>query len=130
MALCSTTTTPSTRKKQTNQNPDCDHAWSEGHGTGPDPEDLRRCLEDSCQALEQSMSQIDTVITGQVAEKCLPALKQVADIPRLYRRTNRELPSKALAYVHELLQPIQDFNRQVKEAVESSRWGNKLDLSI
>jgi len=91
-----------------------------GHGTGPDPEDLRRCLEDSCQALEQSMSQIDTVITGQVAEKCLPALKQVADIPRLYRRTNRELPSKALAYVHELLQPIQDFNRQVREAVESS----------
>ena len=67
------------------------------------------------------MSQIDTVITGQVAEKCLPALKQVADIPRLYRRTNRELPSKALAYVHELLQPIQDFNRQVKEAVETSR---------
>ena len=76
------------------------------------------------------MSQIDTVITGQVAEKCLPALKQVADIPRLYRRTNRELPSKALAYVHELLQPIQDFNRQVKEAVESSRWGSQTQFNL
>lgn len=41
-------------------------------------------------------------------ESQLP-IKQVTDIPRLYRKTNRDVPTKACPYVDEMLKPIIQF---------------------
>ncbi len=44
--------------------------------------------------------------------RCLPYLRQVSDIPRLYRRTNREVPSRPCAYVAALLAPVAAFRQE------------------
>ena len=40
---------------------------------------------------------------------CTPHLRSVQDIPRLYRRTNREVPSKPCSYIVSVILPIQEF---------------------
>jgi hypothetical protein len=57
--------------------------------------------------------------------RCLPFLKQVSDIPRLYRRTNRELPSKACTYMTSLLSPIQIFHSVYSTVVTPADVINK-----
>jgi len=67
-------------------------------------------LEESRVELRQNLSQLSDVITNRVSEKSAAYLKQVSDIPRLYRRTNRELPSKPCTYMTSLLEPIIHFS--------------------
>ena len=50
----------------------------------------------------------------------------MSDIPRLYRRTNREIPSKPCTYLVSLLDPIENFAQvsaqflaQVRDILES-----------
>jgi len=66
--------------------------------------------EESRVELRQNLSQLSDVITNRVSEKSAAYLKQVSDIPRLYRRTNRELPSKQCTYMTSLLEPIIHFS--------------------
>ena len=67
-------------------------------------------LDESRQDLKQKQNILSDVITQRISEKSCAYLKQVADIPRLYRRTNRDLPSKPCTYMTTLLEPILTFS--------------------
>ncbi len=51
-----------------------------------------------------------------VMDRFLRMYIQVSDIPRLYRRTNRDLPSKPCNYVISMLAPITSFKRDHQTA--------------
>ena len=56
--------------------------------------------------LQPSLTEL---IVKTVVSKSTPHLKSVSDIPRLYRRTNREIPSKPCPYVVSTILPVQEF---------------------
>ena len=58
------------------------------------------------------MTSLSSLVVSHVSGRCLPYLRQVSDIPRLYRRTNREVPSRACAYVSALLSPAASFRQE------------------
>lgn len=68
-------------------------------------------LEESRVELRTNLTRLSDVITNRVSEKSSAYLKQVSDIPRLYRRTNRELPAKPCTYMTSLLEPINHFSQ-------------------
>ena len=46
---------------------------------------------------------------------------KVSDIPRLYRRTNKELPAKPCAYMNAVLSPLDAFFREQKPLLDEDR---------
>ncbi len=70
---------------------------------------FQECLEETKLVFKQRQSDLSEKIVDSVVETSVGCLKQVADIPRLYRRTNRELPGKPCAYMTSLLEPIHQF---------------------
>ena len=55
-------------------------------------DDVRKCFGDSCTSLQAKLTDLAACLTRRVVDKCLPSLKQVADIPRLYRYHLRDHP--------------------------------------
>ena len=62
--------------------------------------------------MKKKLALLSQVITNRVIDKSQGFLKQVSDIPRLYRRTNRELPTKPCTYLIALLDPILRFDNE------------------
>ena len=48
-------------------------------------EGLRPAFEEACKTLEGNLVQLDNAIVEEITKLCLPSLKQVGDIPRLFR---------------------------------------------
>lgn len=67
---------------------------------------LKGALEECRHSLEGVCPALSGRLVGNVAAACCLHLKAVADIPRLYRRTNREVPSKPSNYVALVLVPL------------------------
>lgn len=64
-------------------------------------------------------------IVGDTAKSCCNHLRLVNDIPRLYRRTNREVPTKPSSYVGLLLEPLAELRSHVTESLRvtwSAEW--------
>ncbi|XP_064622383.1 conserved oligomeric Golgi complex subunit 2-like [Lineus longissimus] len=66
-------------------------------------------ISDSQSSLRDQVNKFDEYIISELTNQCLVHLKMVNDIPRLYRRTNREVPSKASSYVSTLTRPLVVF---------------------
>lgn len=71
---------------------------------------IKRCFESPRQHLEKHRSTIENQIVQKLMSACLKSIKNVQDIPRLFRKTNREVPTKHLPYVDQIVSPIEDFN--------------------
>jgi hypothetical protein len=72
-------------------------------------QNLDKCFSIPIQQLEKLSTQIESKICNEILGNCLKALKSIQDTPRLFRKTNRDIPTKHLQYVEQLLQPIQEF---------------------
>jgi len=62
-----------------------------------------------------------------------PFISSVNEVPRLFRRTNREVPTKHSEYVNSILKPIQVLHRSLKEAKQGDlleRVGSKVGQQI
>ena len=70
---------------------------------------LRTALLEGCDKLLLLQPSLTELIVKTVVSKSTPHLKSVSDIPRLYRRTNREIPSKPCPYVVSTILPVQEF---------------------
>nr|XP_037275519.1 LOW QUALITY PROTEIN: conserved oligomeric Golgi complex subunit 2-like [Rhipicephalus microplus] len=67
---------------------------------------LKEGLDECSQLLTSLAPSISGRLVSDVAKACCVQLKMVPDIPRLYRRTNREVPSKPSSYVPQILSPL------------------------
>ena len=74
-------------------------------------------LDESMVALKSSGEILQGIIEVQLISQSVGHLRFVSDIPRLYRRTNREVPSKSSTYVASSLQHLQEFFDQHKQEV-------------
>lgn len=76
---------------------------------------LDKCFSPFEQKLEILLSQIELKICNEILGNCVKTLKSIQDTPRLFRKTNRDIPSKHLQYVEQLLLPIQEFHQQFSD---------------
>nr|XP_020454095.1 conserved oligomeric Golgi complex subunit 2 isoform X1 [Monopterus albus] len=63
-------------------------------------------LADSKACLSSSVPTLNTRMTQHLTERCCRFLKSASEVPRLYRRTNKELPVRASAYMDNALHPL------------------------
>ena len=78
--------------------------------------DLSPAVRAAVAELTSVLPKISSVISSHVSAGPLKCLKSVVDIPRMYRRTNRETPSKPCTYVVSVLDSLAQFYR-TEEAV-------------
>nr|CAG4641569.1 EOG090X03KZ [Eurycercus lamellatus] len=76
-------------------------------------------FQTSTDGFEKMLPNISQLIIGELSIQCTSNLRQVADIPRLYRRTNKEAPGKCFGYVNLLLEPIRVFRTRHSDRTES-----------
>nr|CAD7438945.1 unnamed protein product [Timema bartmani] len=82
-------------------------------------------IEESKQQLLSRLPIVTQFILGEVSNQSLSQLRQVNDIPRLFRRTNRDIPTKPCLYVAAILAPPLSFHKAYREVVGAAqlqRW--------
>ncbi|CAG2066388.1 unnamed protein product [Timema podura] len=82
-------------------------------------------IEESKQQLLSRLPIVTQFILGEVSSQSLSQLRQVNDIPRLFRRTNRDIPTKPCLYVAAVLAPPLSFHKAYREVVGAAqlqRW--------
>uniref|UniRef100_A0A8D0AM02 Conserved oligomeric Golgi complex subunit 2 n=1 Tax=Sander lucioperca TaxID=283035 RepID=A0A8D0AM02_SANLU len=63
-------------------------------------------LTDSKTCLSSSIPTLNTRMTQHLTERSCRFLKSASEVPRLYRRTNKDLPVRASAYMDNALRPL------------------------
>lgn len=73
---------------------------------------ISKSFGDFTESLNQRLTTIQRILVDQLIIECGPEhLRQVNDLPRLYRKTNREIPTRCSIYVDQILNPLKDFHR-------------------
>lgn len=75
------------------------------------------CLIESEKNLESTLPFVAGEIVKELMSQSSVHLKQVGDIPRLFRRTNREVPTKPCAYVSNVVEPLATFHAEYNSAI-------------
>ncbi|XP_070807096.1 conserved oligomeric Golgi complex subunit 2 [Pituophis catenifer annectens] len=75
-------------------------------------------LEDSKNSLLGSYPTLNSKIIQDLNDSCFSCLKSALEIPRLYRRTNKEVPTKALPYVDSALKPFHQLKNDYKDTLK------------
>ncbi|GLD64008.1 conserved oligomeric Golgi complex subunit 2 [Lates japonicus] len=65
-----------------------------------------QALADSKACLSSSIPTLSARMTQHLTERCCRFLKSASEVPRLYRRTNKDLPTRASAYMDNALRPL------------------------
>lgn len=78
-------------------------------------------LSETSKNLANFLPSVTREIVNELSEQCVTHLKQVSDIPRLFRRTKREVPTKPCPYIKSAMVPLTnfhiDYNKFIPETV-------------
>uniref|UniRef100_A0A8D3BC06 Conserved oligomeric Golgi complex subunit 2 n=1 Tax=Scophthalmus maximus TaxID=52904 RepID=A0A8D3BC06_SCOMX len=77
-------------------------------------------LADSKARLSSSVPNLNARMTQHLTERCCRFLKSASEVPRLYRRTNKDLPVRASAYMDNALRPLHQLLTDSKGMVNPS----------
>uniref|UniRef100_A0A0K2V242 Conserved oligomeric Golgi complex subunit 2 n=1 Tax=Lepeophtheirus salmonis TaxID=72036 RepID=A0A0K2V242_LEPSM len=80
---------------------------------------LLESVNESLGSLRPQLDDLSKLAINKVTFKSLESLKQVSEIPRLYRRTNKDVPTKHCVYVNKVLDPVRKFK---DDGASESEW--------
>ncbi|XP_025973015.1 conserved oligomeric Golgi complex subunit 2 isoform X4 [Dromaius novaehollandiae] len=75
-------------------------------------------LEDSKTSLSACMPTLNNRIIQDLSESSFAYLKSALEVPRLYRRTNKDMPTKASPYVDSALKPFYRLQNEYKDILK------------
>ena len=81
---------------------------------------LKESLKPTENLLQGTKIKICESIVNELFEFVNVQLKQVSDIPRLYRKTNRSIPSKPCTYIEVITRTITEFNENAAQKLDKS----------
>ncbi|XP_075718578.1 conserved oligomeric Golgi complex subunit 2 [Rhinoderma darwinii] len=81
---------------------------------------IKGSLEDISSSLSAPLLTMNNKISVDLGESCLVYFKSALEVPRLYRRTNKEVPTKASSYVDNALKPLCQLQHE---------YGNKVKVA-
>ncbi|XP_023379554.1 conserved oligomeric Golgi complex subunit 2 [Pteropus vampyrus] len=73
---------------------------------------ISAALEDSGRALAACEPALSSRVVQDLSESCFSSLRSALDVPRLYRRTNKEVPTAASPYVDSALKPLRQLQSE------------------
>ncbi|XP_012154562.1 conserved oligomeric Golgi complex subunit 2 [Megachile rotundata] len=90
---------------------------------------LEDSLNETINNLRTILPQITEEIVNELLKQGIVHLKQVSDIPRLFRRTKRDIPTKPCAYVKNSLTFLINFHAEYKNVIldDVNHW---LELAL
>lgn len=91
---------------------------------------IEKCFADSKSELHGCLKKIEKQWSDEIIAQTSGWTKQVADIPRLYRKTNREAPTKPCTYIEQMLKPMLIFWTDNSERIPQTTLKDCLILSI
>ncbi|KAG8444330.1 hypothetical protein GDO86_009496 [Hymenochirus boettgeri] len=81
---------------------------------------IEGALDDMQVFLSPSLLAIKNKIVLDIGGSCFAHLKCALEVPRLYRRTNKEIPKKPSSYVDNALKPLFYLQNQCKNILKQS----------
>ncbi|KAL1138765.1 hypothetical protein AAG570_008827, partial [Ranatra chinensis] len=72
--------------------------------------------------LQSRLQGVNTALIQCLIGESNSVLRQVSDIPRLFRRTNRDTPNKPCGYVTSLLEAVQVFYKKHHDHPQTPLW--------
>jgi hypothetical protein len=88
---------------------------------------ITKCFDSPRATFERCQKDIEGQIAKKMVLSCVKSIKNVQDIPRLFRKTNREVPTKQLPYVDNILMVIDDFDQKHKKDFEAGVFQRLLE---
>ncbi|XP_070578022.1 conserved oligomeric Golgi complex subunit 2-like isoform X2 [Ptychodera flava] len=82
---------------------------------------IEEALKEAQEAIVRLIPDITEYISSEIKVSCSVHFKAVNDIPRLYRRTNREVPSKSSVYVDNVVRPLKVFLEENGDKLSQER---------
>ncbi|KAM4770949.1 conserved oligomeric Golgi complex subunit 2 [Rhinophrynus dorsalis] len=77
-------------------------------------------LDDTFNLLSSHLVTINNKIVVDLSESCFAYLKSAQEVPRLYRRTNKEMPTRASSYVDNALKCLYHLQNEYKTVLKQS----------
>ncbi|KAM4693001.1 conserved oligomeric Golgi complex subunit 2 [Discoglossus pictus] len=77
-------------------------------------------LEDIQTTLSTPLSTLNNKIILDLSESCFSYLKSALEVPRIYRRTNKEVPTKASSYIDNALKPLHELQNEYGNIMKQS----------
>ncbi|XP_023953320.1 conserved oligomeric Golgi complex subunit 2 [Bicyclus anynana] len=81
---------------------------------------LKQSLKPTEELLQGTKSKICECIVNELFQYFNVQLKQVSDIPRLYRKTNRSIPTKPCTYIDVIAKTLNEFNENTSKKVDQT----------
>ncbi|KAG1927160.1 conserved oligomeric Golgi complex subunit 2 [Pimephales promelas] len=81
---------------------------------------VSEALQDSRVSLNSCVPTLNSRMTQHLTERSVRFLKSASEVPRLYRRTNKEVPTRASAYMDNALRPLHQLVTDSKNVVKDS----------
>lgn len=81
---------------------------------------LEQCFDESNNAMLIRQQSIQRRLVAEIVTKSLVHVKQVSDIPRMFRKTNRDVPTKSFAYVDQMLEGVAQFSDKYEKQIDVS----------
>ncbi|XP_012593640.1 conserved oligomeric Golgi complex subunit 2 isoform X1 [Microcebus murinus] len=81
---------------------------------------ISAALEDSQSALSACKPSLSSKIVQDLSDSCFSYLKSALEVPRLYRRTNKEVPTTASSYVDSALKPFHQLQSRHKDKLQQA----------
>lgn len=82
---------------------------------------LTMCTNETKEMFLNQISNFESLLLVEIKKKCEGHLKQINDIPRLYRKTNRDTPSKPSTYVEQYMHLPREYNDLYGQLIPSDR---------
>lgn len=79
---------------------------------------ISAAIEDSKKSLSDCIPPLSERIIQGLSDSCFSYLKSALEVPRLYRRTNKEVPTTASSYVDSALKPFYQLQRGHKNKLK------------
>nr|XP_039270942.1 conserved oligomeric Golgi complex subunit 2-like [Styela clava] len=80
---------------------------------------LQGALDTTLKSFETQGDEISQRIVATLTAQSIVHLRYAQDVPRLFRRTNRETPTKPSAYVSSVLKSIVNFRKEHLDSIDS-----------
>lgn len=91
---------------------------------------IEKSFDGSQEIFSKYLKRIEQQWNNEIIAQTSGWAKQVADIPRLYRKTNREAPTKPCNYVEQILKPSELFWNKNSERIEPKTLKECLTSSL
>lgn len=87
-------------------------------------------MEDSKISLSACIPPLSTKIIQGLSDSCFSYLKSALEVPRLYRRTNKEVPTTASSYVDNALKPFYQLQTEHKNKLKQGIMQEWLESAL